>query len=94
MSEIEVDPSTLRDVARRLRAAAADASSVRHAAAEASTGVTGSRALTEALRHHAQAWDHSLALIRRHVDDVARSLDEAAVAYDRTETALSGRSGG
>jgi hypothetical protein len=92
MSEIEVDPSTLRDVARRLRAAAADASSVRHAAAEASTGVTGSRALTEALRHHAKAWDHSL--IRRHVDDVARSLDEAAVAYDRTETALSVRSGG
>ncbi|HSR23578.1 MAG TPA: hypothetical protein VLW53_08505 [Candidatus Eisenbacteria bacterium] len=90
MAAIEVDPATLHDIARRLRTAAADTAGVRRAAAVTTDAITGSAALTAALRHHTEAWDYSLRRLRQHIAEVARAVDEAARTYHDTEQALSG----
>lgn len=88
MSRIEVAPPALTETADRLRAAALDARRVRRALHEAGPTVTGSAALTEALREHAEAWGWCLDRAHQRVRDAAGALDAAAAAYDRVEQAI------
>lgn len=89
MSRIEVAPHVLTDTADRLRAATLDAQRVGRSLRDAGPSVTGSAALTDALREHAETWGPTLDRAHQRVGVAARALDEAAAAYDCTEQAVS-----
>lgn len=88
MSRLEVDPATLTETADRLRAADLAARRLRHAFAVADPEVTGSAALTAALREHADAWTWCLDRVHERVRAAARAVDAAAVGYDAVERAV------
>jgi hypothetical protein len=90
MLRIEADPGGLRATAAALQDVTAVAEEVHRGARALATAAaaTGSSLLSHALDDFRHTWAYGLGLVVDDADLLGRVLDQAATAYDRTDTEI------